>query len=185
MPANAREISSIDFGGMIGKPLTAVVDAQAAAALTTVDFINKVGFDDDGEVREATFSYKKTGEDGTDQNVSLNVPYITIVPIPYLRVEEARIQFNAKVSSVTENTSSSTTDIGLDAEFKAKWGWGSFKMKGSFSSQKKRSHTDEVKREFSLNINVLAVQDEIPQGMSRVLDILESGIREPQPAATA
>ena len=35
MPASATEISSIDFGGMIGKPLTAVVDAQAAAAMTT------------------------------------------------------------------------------------------------------------------------------------------------------
>lgn len=183
MPASAREISSIDFGGMIGKPLTAVVDAQAAAAMTTVDFIKKVGFDDDGNVREATFSYKKLTEDGSDQNVSLNVPYLTIVPIPFLRVEETRIEFNAKVSSVTKNESSSSTNIGLDAEFKAKWGWGSFKMKGSFSHQKKRSHTDEVNREFSLKINVLAVQDEIPQGMSRVLDILESGIREPEAAA--
>jgi hypothetical protein len=183
MPANAREISSIDFGGMIGKPLTAVVDAQAAAAMTTVDFINKIGFDDDGNVREATFSYKKLSEDGTEQNVSLNVPYLTIVNVPFLRVEEARIEFNAKVSSVTKNESSSATNIGLDAEFKAKWGWGSFKMKGSFSHQKKRSASDETKREFSLKINVLAVQDIMPQGMSRVLDILESGIREPQAAA--
>ena len=183
MPASATEISSIDFGGMIGKPLTAVVDAQAAAAMTTVDFIKKVGFDSDGNVREATFSYQKLTDDGSEQSVKLNVPYLTIVPIPFLRVDETRIEFNAKVNSMTSDSSSTSTDIGLDAEFKAKWGWGSFKMKGSFSHQKKRSHTDEVNREFSLKINVLAVQDEIPQGMSRVLDILESGIREPQDAA--
>lgn len=184
MAANAREISSIDFGAMIGKPLTSIVDAQAAAAMTTVDFINSVGFDDDGNVREATFSYNKLNEDGTEKNVSLNVPYLTIVPIPFLRVEEARIVFNAKVSSVTTDTSSSETNVGVDAEFKAKWGWGSLKVKGSFSHQKKRSHTDETKREFSLNINILAVQDEIPQGMSRVLDILESGIREGNPSSS-
>ena len=157
MAASSREISSIDFAGMIGKPLTAVVDAQAAAAMTTVKFIEEVGFDDSGNVRESTFSYKKLDNNGKEQTVSLNVPLLTILPIPFLRVEEARIQFNAKVSSVTETTSSSDSNLGVEAESKAKWGWGSFKMKGSLSHQKKRSHTDETKREFSLNINVLAV----------------------------
>jgi hypothetical protein len=39
-----QELSSINFGGMLGGPLSAVVDVQAAAALSTVNFIKSVGF---------------------------------------------------------------------------------------------------------------------------------------------
>jgi hypothetical protein len=38
-----QELSSIDFSAVIGGPLTAVVDAQAKAALSTIDFIKSVG----------------------------------------------------------------------------------------------------------------------------------------------
>ena len=50
-----QELSSIDFSAVIGGPLTAVVEAQSTAAMSTVDFIKSVGFtpdvtNDDGEV---------------------------------------------------------------------------------------------------------------------------------------
>jgi hypothetical protein len=44
-----QELSSIDFQSMIGGPLSAIVDAQAQAALSTVDFIKTVGFTPDAE----------------------------------------------------------------------------------------------------------------------------------------
>ena len=44
-----QELSSIDFQSMIGGPLSAIVDAQAQAALSTVDFIKAVGFTPDTE----------------------------------------------------------------------------------------------------------------------------------------
>src|SRR5690242_7499882 len=40
----ARELSSIDFQSMLGGPLIAVVNAQAQAAMSSVNFIKAVGF---------------------------------------------------------------------------------------------------------------------------------------------
>jgi hypothetical protein len=42
--STGQELSSIDFQSMIGGPLGAIVDAQAQAALSSVDFIKSVGF---------------------------------------------------------------------------------------------------------------------------------------------
>ena len=40
----ARELSSINFEAMLGGPLMAVVNAQAQAAMSSVNFIKAVGF---------------------------------------------------------------------------------------------------------------------------------------------
>ena len=44
MPTPGQELSSIDFESMIGGPLVAVINAQAQAAMSTVNFIKEVGF---------------------------------------------------------------------------------------------------------------------------------------------
>lgn len=65
MPTPGQEISSLDFAAMIGGPLCAMVNAQKQAALTTVNFINEVGFQSDPNDANArkpiyvSFSYQK------------------------------------------------------------------------------------------------------------------------------
>ncbi|EDP97230.1 DUF2589 domain-containing protein [Kordia algicida OT-1] len=177
MPVSPNEIASINFSAMLGKPLTAVIDAQAAAALSTVDFINEVGLNADGTVKNVSFIYSKL-IDGTVTEVTLTTPLLTIVPIPFLRVADTTIDFNAKISSVTEFTSTTSHKLDLSAELSLRWAWGRFKFKGSYSYQKKTSYSDEAKRSYSMNVKIHAVQDEIPAGMSRVLDMLEESISE-------
>ena len=140
------ELASLDFESMIGGPLNAVIKAQAQAAVTSVDFIKAVGFDTDdaGNVTGPTmitFKYMKPVEttvtEGdtttttvTPQPYELTVPFLTMLPIPFIRVEETTIDFNAKITAVQE--SSSTSSHGLDTELKAKagWGWGSVFLGG-------------------------------------------------------
>lgn len=181
------ELNSIDFRKMIGGPLQAAVDAQVASSLATVDFITKVGFSQpvkaDGtpdttkprELVMADFSYsRKEGKDaqGNDvyKDVSIKVPLLAMLPIPSLRIEHVIIDFNVKLNSVE---SSSTSDaLGVDAEVKAGWGPVSFKVSASY--QRKTATNVEVKKEYALNVNVKAVQDEIPAGLERVLGMLAS-----------
>ncbi|WP_420571534.1 DUF2589 domain-containing protein [Kordia sp.] len=177
MPVSPNEIASINFSAMLGKPLTAVIDAQAAAALSTVDFINEVGLNDDGTVKNVEFSYLKD-VDGTASLVKLTTPLLTIVPIPFLRVADTTIDFNAKISSVTKVETTASHKLDLSAELSLRWAFGRFKFKGSYSYQKKKSYSDEAKRSYSMNVKIHAVQDEMPAGMSRVLDMLEESITE-------
>jgi len=191
------ELSSINFESMIGGPLSAVVKAQAQSAVTSVDFIKAVGFesDDAGNVTNpvmVTFSYDKpvetVAEDGTTstevETFNLTVPFLTMLPIPFIRVEETTIDFNAKITSVQE--SSATSKFGIDAELKAKagWGWGSASLKVNTSYQRSTSSSSKIARTYSLAVHVRAVQDELPAGTERLLGILENVIEE-TPAATS
>ncbi len=190
------ELASLNFEAMIGGPLTAVVKAQASSAVTSVDFIKAVGFnaDDNGNVTDpvmVTFAYDKPVET-TDPNTGavttevkkfkLTVPFLTMLPVPFIRIEETTIDFNAKITSVQESSSSSKH--GLDTELKAKagWGWGSASLKVNYSYQKSTTSSAKVERTYSMAVHVRAVQDELPAGTERLLGILENVITE-TPAA--
>ena len=170
------ELNNIDFRKMIGGPLQAAVDAQVASSLATVDFINKVGFKGEGAERELVmvdFSHKRNNgkkADGTDdiKDVAIRVPLLAMLPIPSLRIEHVIIDFNVKLNSV--ESSSTSTDLGVNAEVKAGWGPVSFKVSASF--QRKTATNVEVKKEYALNVNVKAVQDEIPAGLEKILGML-------------
>ncbi len=281
----AQEISSIDFGAIIGGSLNAVVSAQSQSANTTVDFIKSVGFntstikDNEGNVIEShkpinvAFTYDKVTapaqvqkgrtatvevttagseymdeiiehytlksgdkeiplvsvkldgdkvkkvqvgiipndinndvlenltlefsdgentantarltltviEDGTVQipatvqKMNLEVPILTMMPIPFIKIEHADIDFNVKINSVTNTNSSSTsntkTDLSVQSNFFAKTS-----LSASFSNQKSTNSSEEVKKDYSLNISIHAVQDDMPAGVSRILDILEESV---------
>ncbi len=185
------ELSSLNFESMIGGPLNAVIKAQAQSAVTSVDFIKAVGFDtdDSGNITGPTmvsFKYKRpveeTAADGSVtvsvKDFELTVPFLTMLPIPFIRVEETTIDFNAKITSVQE--SSSTSSHGLDTELKAKagWGWGSASLKVNYSYKKSTSASSKTERTYSMAVHVRAVQDELPAGTERLLGILENAIKE-------
>lgn len=280
-----QEMSSINFGAIIGGTLNAVVTAQSQSANTTVDFIKKVGFektqieDKDGTKRETevpinvAFTYDKevspaqfktinkwnvkvneggTGYQSSDkekyslsvnetaltikeikveggaissikieelpqdislqdgakvtleykgdkgesfkdaelvmelnqtyeevpaliQKMQIQVPLLTMVPIPFIKIENADIEFNAKINSVSNQESSSVTDTKVNSGVSHGF-WTRASINASVSNQSKHSNSEEVKKDYSLNIKVHAVQDDMPAGVSRILDMLEDSI---------
>ena len=191
-----NEISSISLGSIIGGALSAIVEAQSQAAHTTVNFINEVGFEGKTEERKPVyvdFQYEKTiqpdkekmteeqkkeggQEENSKQITHLKVPLLTMVPIPYIRVDDATIDFNVKINSVQETKTSSNLTYGGNMEAHA--GYNGFRFKtgiklsASISNQKKSSTSDNVKRDYSLNVHVHAKQDDMPAGVERLLDLL-------------
>jgi hypothetical protein len=187
-----QELSSLNFSSIIGGALNAVVEAQAQSAKTSVDFIRNVGFTqtEDGVLGDpiyVTFKYPKETKPATDtepaeyKDMELKVPVLTIMPIPFIRVANAEIDLNVKINSInsTENSEEDKKSASVDASVGYK-GFGvtaNVKINASVSHQKKSSSSEKIEKEYSLHINVKAVQDEIPAGMSRLLDILEAGIQ--------
>jgi hypothetical protein len=216
MPTPGQELSSIDFESMIGGPLVAVINAQAQAAVSTVNFIKEVGFKKPSSEEEAggdtsteepiyvTFKYPKelspyepaTPGDPTAtppvpptdavpavyETQELQVPILTILPIPYIRIDLTTIDFNAKINSVQYRKTDSRLKVDASLEAKAGWLWGSAKLKVSTSYQRSTQQGNTVNRTYSLAIHVKAVQDEMPAGMEKMLTILEGAITS-QPAA--
>ena len=168
--------NNIDLKKMLGGPLQAVVEAQVASALATVNFINTVGFTDDGNGKKElvmvdfTHTRKDVDADGkpVEKDVNIKIPLLAMLPIPSLRIEHAIIDFNVKLNSV--ETSTVSDQIGVSAEVKGGWGPVSFKVSASY--QRKSTTGVEVKKEYALNVNVKAVQDEMPAGLEKILGML-------------
>jgi hypothetical protein len=192
-----RELSQIPFGTLIGQPLKATVEAQALAAKTTVDFIQKVGFvppdrnqdplfadeeqdADGGRVRNVTFAYTKRDENDVDSSFTLTVPILSIVPIPVLRIDEVTIDFTAKLTDAVENTTKQNFQLGAETagSFKSFWSPVSLDVRASMSLEKSQSSASRYTREYTMAIHVRAVQDDMPAGLARVLGILETAISE-------
>ena len=222
MPSPGQELASIDFESMLGGPLVAVVNAQAQAAVSTVNFIKEVGFKKKAAEDVAgadtgtedpiyvTFKYPKElspfvpavaaipADPGDPAAVpprppkpavaavaaipavyetqELTVPILTMLPIPYLRIDLTTIDFNAKINSVEYRKTDTNLKISADLEAKAGWLWGSAKLKVSTSFQRTTSQGNTVDRTYSMAVHIKAVQDEIPAGMEKVLSILEGAI---------
>ena len=174
------ELNNIDFRKMIGGPLQAAVDAQVASSLASVNFINEVGFkltdpNDPNSKRELVmvdFTHTRKDVDAAGAAVTkesfIKVPLLAMLQIPSLRIDHVEIIFNVKLNSV--ETSSVSDKLNVGTEFKG--GWGPVSLKVSVAYQRQTAQGVEVKKEYALNVNVKAVQDEIPSGLEKILNLL-------------
>ena len=191
------ELRQIPFDYLIGAPLKAAIEAQGLAAKTTIDFIEKVGFIPDdpdqdpffedeaadvegGQVRNVSFEYSKTDQNGDAAEVQLTVPILSIVPIPYIRIDEMTINFTAKLNDTITNVTKTgfTMNTDANAQYRAFWSPVRFDFRVSTSYKASRETASRYTREYQMAINVRAVQDDIPAGLERILDILEQTIKE-------
>jgi hypothetical protein len=187
-----RVLGSIPYGTLIGAPMTAAVEAQALAAQSSVDFIRSIGFENEddtesfGAVRQVEFTFtRKDTDSDTDTTATLKVLLLTIVPIPYLRIDDMTIDFTSKITEEmirkTQRDRTTEAEASLSVSYKHFLSPVKVNFKGSISTKhsSSASTSNRYKTEHTININVRAVQDDLPAGMSRVLDILESAIAEP------
>lgn len=171
------ELNNIDFKKMIGGPLQAAIDAQVASSMASINFIKEVGFQTDAstgksELVMVDFSHtrKDVDKDGNpvEKAINIKVPLLAMVQIPSLRIEHVIIDFNVKLNSV--ESSKVSDKLGVDASVSGGWGPVNFKVSASY--QRQSTTGVEVKKEYALNVNVKAVQDEIPLGLEKILNML-------------
>jgi uncharacterized protein DUF2589 len=103
----------------------------------------------------------------------LTVPLLAIVPIPYIRINDMTIAFEYTIKDM--ESSESTSNLNVSAEAKASYWFFSVTVKGSYSNQNVNKR--ETDQSATLKINVNAVQDQMPEGLGKVLDILQQSMK--------
>lgn len=182
----AAELGSIDFATIIGGPLDACVKAQSNASVSTVSFINAVGFEGEGsdrKLRMAEFKYKKNApnpEFDSEQpegpsnlkniptDTEIIVPFIALLNVPSFRIETCEIDFNVKLNSTF--TKEVGSEFGVTAG--ASGGFGPVKFKVDVSYKRTSSTGIKVEKEYSLGVKVKATNDEMPAGLAKVLGLM-------------
>lgn len=176
-------LSALPFESIIGGPLQACIKAQAMAAQTSWQFIKEVGLntDKDGTKKAVTVSFEFTQ---AGKEVRLNVPLLTIVPIPYIAINSVDINFKANISASasTHEEKNESQEIGAEADVTMGLKVGPFHMdahiKANYSSKKDSKATQDSKYsvEYTLDVAVKAGQESMPAGLAKVLEILNSAI---------
>lgn len=187
------ELANLNFANIIGSPLIAVIDAQAQAARTTMDFVDELAFrtetDGSKHIVMASFVYEQL-VNGSMGEFNFRVPFLTMVPVPYIEIQEISLVFNVKLSSV-ESFSTDTTVTNTTQTKRSLWKRQTTteaakaevvttprtQFKGTVSSQQQTRTSGTVKRDYELEVRVRATQAETPRGAVRMLDLLEDIIQ--------
>lgn len=135
-----------------------------------------------------TFTYQKKDEsDDTDATFSLTVPLLAVVPIPYIRIDEMTIDFKAKLTdSIKRSTDQSLqVNVNTGGSYSSFWSPVKLDFRVNATAKTASSQTSSQTREYTMDIHVRAVQDQMPAGLSKMLDILESAIRDKKSSTPA
>eukprot|EP00013_Stygamoeba_regulata_P022723 CAMPEP_0177660646 /NCGR_PEP_ID=MMETSP0447-20121125/18165_1 /TAXON_ID=0 /ORGANISM="Stygamoeba regulata, Strain BSH-02190019" /LENGTH=305 /DNA_ID=CAMNT_0019165753 /DNA_START=417 /DNA_END=1334 /DNA_ORIENTATION=- len=214
------ELKSLDLSKLIGGPLSAAIHGLNIASNNTLKFLQTVCFEDDNKPRMIDFTLERPGGlvNMTPSKNVISIPFITMVPIPHLRLSKVRIEFSVKLTSVrttnigsTDNATIISSQSATHTQEKTKRSttW-SLSDQNQWSTTKKTADGDDesgkgggptdtleesasligittvkrenkvgatISKEYSLNIVVSAVQDELPRGIEKLLDILENEIQ--------
>ncbi len=105
------EQAALSLYQLLGAPLYALIQAETYAANATADFIERVGFEptkaeksgdelpreDMGKLRTISFKQERRTSEGQASTYKVEVPLLSILPIPALQVKEAELEFFVKI----------------------------------------------------------------------------------------
>jgi hypothetical protein len=196
------QFQGLPMDSLIGGPLTAACESQIKLARATADFIKIIGFlpptdaqlksdgNAFGETRTAAFKFKRPLElpappsaDGSPQppmmaeeEVELEVPLLAIINVPNLSVISVDVTFDMEVKSSFSASAGAATEASTSAQAGA--GWGPFSAKvtvqGKVSAHAENTRSSDNSAKY--HVEVHAEDKGMPEGMARVMDILQTSI---------
>ncbi|MCI7154785.1 MAG: DUF2589 domain-containing protein [Prevotella sp.] len=172
-------LQGLPFDNLIGGPLSACIQAQNDAAMTSINFINNVCLNEDKETGEKSAVYVSFSFIQNGRKVVINVPLIAIVPIPYIAINSVDISFKATVNGVESESSSTETEYESKGNKKSTRKSGLFRRKtttinSTFSTKRDSKSTQDSKFsvEATIDVAVHAGQESMPAGMAKILEML-------------
>ena len=194
MPVTSVE--ALELSELLGALLGAVVDAQAASARATVDFIESVGFEVVGterQMRTVRMRYTKKDENGEFAEFEVDVPLLALVNVPSLAVKQAVLTFGYDVVTATSGTTptptapTTTPTPPTDVSALPMIGRINPAVLTGFvrpttiapvSPGATTTTPPSAKRTTAVDLVVTLEQQDIPIGIERLFDLAELGITE-------
>jgi hypothetical protein len=175
-------LTALTLGQAVGNILSSLVDAQAAAARTTVDFIDEVGFDGPAlspapagtpdptspTLRQVAFSYRKRDENGDESDFEVRLPLLGLVDIPLIAIRRATIDLEFQVSTVEDAPAAPPKSPVAKT----------FQPPTVLRGQVLSGRTSPTDQRAAIKVRVEVEKAEMPPGLLRALDILEVAATE-------
>lgn len=156
---------TVTSGGVYLTPPTITMPAPTGTSGTPAQISVSMALDHVESAKPAVF-----------QEMKISVPILTMLPIPFIKVDIVTIDFNAKIT--TTDTSTSSSDLSASGTVNAGYGGkrAYVNFSGTVAYKRSTASGSSVERTYSMAIHVQASQDEMPAGMEKLLGILESAM---------
>lgn len=171
------EVTAIPLGDIFGAAMTSVAEAQGTASDAALRFIYSTFSNTSGNFiqNNIKFSYTKKLDNGTTTESTMEVPILTMVPVPYILVSDLTINFNFNIQTNYQASYSLHAEIDFPIGQK-------INLAGSVAAQVQYDASTQVKRTFNLEVTMKASKAETPNGLSHMIQALTDVISD-APAA--
>ena len=184
-PANpiCGVINSLPLGTMVSAPVMAAVDAQFAIAAKVAQYIEQIGLNKDGSVKMVRFSYQQAEMDangnptGKSLSRAVDAPFLSIVPIPSMRVEEVNVAFELEVS--TAESQSSSTEASASLSGSVGFAWWKVSVSASVTHKSEQTRKTDTRAKYSFDVKL--TKGTPPEGLMRIFDIISDAVTKSIP----
>lgn len=169
---------------LIAGPLVATIEADALSAQKCLDFLMRVAFEwydpvtgKTGPLRMLSFTYAER-EGGRQVQKRVSLPLFTLVPLPFLQVQEADFDFDIRIlDALTEQTEESFATE--QTEGAAARGAGGLRLRASLAPQQTVVRDGDLRQGIAANmkVKVRMGQADMPAGMSNFLRLAAGNVQ--------
>ncbi len=170
------QFAGLPLGLLICQPILEAAKGQLALCQVYINTLFEMAFDNPEETdpdkrttRTIRFTFdrlildKTTGKQST-KTLTLNVPLISLVPLPAFTMDDLSVDFEMEIKESNINTDTSHSDFGSTESFSF-WGCDA-SITGNVSADS--SHTRHTDNSAKYNIHAHAVQQPPSEGMAKL-----------------
>ena len=145
-------------------------------AQSAFELMQEIDFNEDGKSRMVEFSVQRPIQGSpTPQDVTVQAPFIGLVPLPNLLIDDVQVDFQMEVTATETSTEKSSTEGSSSTNCFGGW---SVNVGGKVSSS--RENTRSTNQTARYQVDESNRQQRQTEGLSKLKDILASCV-EPLP----
>lgn len=150
-------IQAIPFDNIIGGPLSACVKAQADASQTTLNYLHRAAMHPSEtdptswEPEMIVFSFMSEGK-----KLNMKVPLMTILPIPYMHIDQIDLSFTADITATSTNT--------LTARY------------SNESLDEQRDADGNLTAQHLIGVDIKAGTADMPAGLAKMIEVFNEHV---------
>jgi hypothetical protein len=176
----AQSMQGLPMRELISAPLKAACDSQYQLAESAYHFITQLGFEN-GDLKTPNllkFNLQRPVETNTgieQSNIEVQAPFLGLVPVPSLLIDDVHIDFQMEVNAANSSKSTQQREASMNANANFRFGFfgsGSIEIQGKVSSS--RENTRSTNQTAKYQVSVSARQQPPTEGLSKLMDIMAS-----------
>ena len=173
---DGNKFVGIPIEELVAAPLVAVSDSQKRLAQSAFEFMQEIGFNEEGKTRMVEFNLQKPIDgSATPMDIIVQAPFIGLVPLPNLLIDDVQVDFQMEVTATETSTEMSSTEGSSSANC---FGGRSVNVSGKVSSS--RENTRSANQTARYQVDESNRQQRQTESLSTLKDIMASCV-EPLP----